>query len=88
MNNNTSENQVSGREEIERELLLTRTQVRWKLFRYSVRTLIAVILYVIFWKHQWVRWSLFAYVPLNLLGLAAILFTNTLIKKRTAKIGR
>ncbi len=61
-------------------------QRRKKLIRYVIRTLIAILLYVIFWDHKWVRWTLTGYIPLNLLGLLSIVAWNHILENRLQKI--
>jgi len=90
-----SENNL--REEFEKEVsqlqnegVLSPEYRRRKLIMYAIRTTIAIILYIVLWKYQWVRWSLWAYVPLNLLGLFMIVgsghFLNKKIEKTRQKI--
>ncbi len=73
-------NQIKGNE------IFSQGYKKKKLIRWFIRTFIATILYVIFWKYQWVQWSLWVYVPMNLMGLALILFLPKVLKKRQEKI--
>ncbi len=61
-----------------------------KIITYAIRTVIAIILYIIFWKHQWIRWSLFLFLPLNLFFLLSIFgwsyFLNRKIESTKNKI--
>lgn len=88
--NNLREEFEKEVEQLQNEGVLSPEYRRRKLIMYAVRTTIAIILYVVFWKHQWVRWSLWAYVPLNLLGLFAIVgsayFLNKKIERTREKI--
>jgi len=59
-----------------------------KLITYSIRTIIATILYLIFWKHQWVRWSLIFYAPINLISFLSIFGWNFLINRKIEKTKR
>ena len=59
-----------------------------KLITYTIRTVIVVILYFIFWEYQWVRRSLFFYVPVNLFSLFSIFGWNTLLNKKIERIKR
>lgn len=70
---------------IENNPILSAKFRRQKTIMWTIRTLIAIILYFIFWKHQWVRWTLIAYIPLNLLSLFSIYGTNAILKKKIAK---
>ncbi|MEM6697457.1 MAG: hypothetical protein AAF599_03610 [Bacteroidota bacterium] len=77
----------SFEEEIERiksETTLSPEFRKRKLIAWAIRTLIAIALYAIFWKHSWVRWTLILYIPLNLLGLLAIYGQNFLINRKIA----
>ncbi|MBK7681876.1 MAG: hypothetical protein IPJ26_05065 [Bacteroidetes bacterium] len=59
-----------------------------KLVLWAIRTTISVILYVIFWKHNWVKWSLLLTIPLSLFSLFTIIGSPYLLKikiERTKK---
>ena len=56
-----------------------------KAINWLIRTIIAIVLYVVFWDNEWVRWSLWIYVPLNLFGLVTLFIVPYLLKKRTRK---
>ena len=56
-----------------------------KLKLYVVRTIIAIILYSIFWKYEMVRWSLWFYIPLNLFGLALLFLSPYFLKRKIEK---
>ena len=43
---------------------------RW--IRLAIRETLTVVLYIIFWKHAWVRLSLYVVVPLVLLNLGML----------------
>ena len=43
---------------------------RW--IRLIIRETLTVALYIIFWKHAWVRWSLYVVAPLILLNLGIL----------------
>lgn len=61
---------------------------RKKLILWFIRTVLAVILFVWFWETSWVRWILWIYVPLNLLGLFAILGGGYFLKKKVEKVNQ
>lgn len=71
--------------EIEGAEIFDAAYKRKKLIIYGVRTFIAILLYGSFWEHEWVRWTLLLYVPLNLFGLAAILMPEFFLKKKIAR---
>ena len=80
-------------DELKRELemagateILSPEYRRKKLIIYAVRTILSIILYYFLWEYKWVRLSLWAYVPLNLLGLGMIVFGPYFLKKKMAKV--
>lgn len=56
---------------------------RRQLITFTIRTLIAVAIYVAFWEYKWLRWTLLFYVPLSILGLFAILGNGVFFNKDT-----
>ncbi|MEM6629578.1 MAG: hypothetical protein AAF694_07890 [Bacteroidota bacterium] len=73
-------------EEIEASPYLSASYKRNKLQKYVIRTILAFILFIVFWEYEWVRWSLWFYVPLNLLGLGSIYLMPYLVGKKLAKV--
>ncbi|HEX6849741.1 MAG TPA: hypothetical protein VF144_22290 [Chitinophagaceae bacterium] len=57
-----------------------------KLIIWTVRTNLSVILYIIFWKYEWVRWTLILYVPLTLFNLVMILGFNFILDRKISKL--
>lgn len=53
-----------------------------KLVLWAIRTTLSVILYVIFWKHNWVKWSLLLTIPLSLFSLFTIIGSPYLLKRK------
>ena len=53
-----------------------------KVMMWAIRTIIAVILYIVFWKYQWVRTTLIVTIPLSLLSLLSIFSWNYLLKRK------
>lgn len=74
--------------EIKSDNLFSTAYRKKKLVIWTVRTLLAVVLYVVFWKHEWVRWSLFLYVPLNAFGLLSIFGTSYFLNKKMERTSR
>ena len=72
--------------EVENNEILTEKFKRKKLIIWLIRTIVAIILYVIFWKYELVRWSLIIYIPLNLFSPFSIFFWRKLINKKLNKI--
>lgn len=46
--------------------------LRGRWIRLAIRETLTVALYIIFWKHEWVRWSLYVVAPLILLNLGML----------------
>jgi hypothetical protein len=59
---------------------------RKKLILRTIRTILTITLYVIFWKHEWLRWTLFLTIPLSLFNLFMITIYPLLLKKKIEKI--
>ncbi len=59
-----------------------------KLITYLIRTGVAIVLYFLFWKYQWVRWSLVVYVPLNLFSLFSIFGWSFFLKRKIERTKR
>ena len=53
-----------------------------KLILWAVRTSISVVLYIIFWKYDWVKWSLVVTVPFSIFSLFAIIGSPYLLKRK------
>lgn len=75
----------SALHDIQTENVLSQEYRRKKTIIWAIRTLVAIALYTVFWKHEWVRWSLMIYVPLNILGLLSIFGWNRLLNKKIGK---
>ena len=58
---------------------------RKKLIMYVIRTAIAIALFYWLWEHQWVKWLLWVYIPLNLIFLVAIFVMPYALKKKIQK---
>lgn len=59
---------------------------RKKMINWLIRTIIAIVLYILFWEYEWVRWSLWIYVPLNLFGLVMLFIVPSYLKKKHEKL--
>jgi len=53
-----------------------------KLIIWAVRTVLSAVLYVIFWKYEWVRWTLILYIPLSLFNLLMIIGFNFILDRK------
>jgi len=79
----------SLREEIEEfsnQQRLTSAYRKKKLIIWTVRTVLSAVLYVIFWKYEWVRWTLILYVPLSLFNIIMLLGFNFILDKKVNKL--
>lgn len=72
-------------EKIKRETVLSPEFKRKKTILWGIRTIFAVILCVIFWEHNWIRWIAIAYIPLNLFSLLAIYGGKAILNKKIAR---
>ncbi|MEP0386695.1 hypothetical protein [Dokdonia sp.] len=75
-------------ESIQSETVLSPQYRRRKTIIWAIRTLIAIALFIIFWKHTWVRWALIAYIPLNVFSLFSIYGSKALLDKKINKTRR
>ena len=53
-----------------------------KLIMWAIRTVVAIIMYYFLWDVQWVRWTLWLYVPLNLFLPISLLGGNYFLNKK------
>src|SRR5688572_9897444 len=61
---------------------------RKKWLFWAVRTILTVVLYIVFWEHTWVRWTLLVTVPLSLFSLFAVLGMPYLLKRKIERARR
>ena len=73
-------------DEVYNEFHLSRSYRRKKLVIWTVRTILTIVIYVIFWKYTWIRWTLILYIPLSLFNLFALLGWNLFLRKKTKKL--
>jgi len=57
-----------------------------KLIIWTVRTGLSVVLYIIFWKYEWVRWTLILYIPLSLFNLLMIVGFNFILDRKVKNL--
>jgi hypothetical protein len=72
--------------EIEKQEFLTPEFKKRKIILWILRTIIAIVLYIIFWNYNWVKWSLAIYIPLNLFSILSIFFWRNSVKNKLDKI--
>jgi len=89
------ENNETLRESFEKELDNVQNNVifnseyrKRKLIFWAIRTIILVILYLIFWEHNWVKKSLYFTAPLSALSLLMIILSPYLIKRKIKRTKR
>ncbi|MCR6639660.1 MAG: hypothetical protein NVV82_11935 [Sporocytophaga sp.] len=80
-------------ESIKRELeilsnspILMKEYRQKKLLLWLVRTLMTILIYVLFWEYNWVKWTLILTVPLNLFSLFTIVGSGYLLKRKIEKL--
>ncbi len=56
-----------------------------KLILWTIRTTISIALYVIFWKYEWVKWTLLLTIPLSFFSLFTIIGSPYLLKRKIEK---
>ena len=90
-----SKQESSLKDDFEKELkkfqsdtVLSPTYRKRKTITWMIRTIIAGILFVIFWKHTWVRLALVAYIPLNLFSLFSIYGSKAFMDRKINKTRR
>lgn len=59
-----------------------------KLILWAIRTSISVVLYIIFWKYNWVKWSLVVIVPVSIFSLFIIIGSPYLLKRKIERTKR
>jgi hypothetical protein len=69
-------------DDISKDIVLSPAYRRRKVMMWCIRTIIAVILYIIFWQYQWVRTTLIITIPLSLLSLLSIFSMSYLLKRK------
>ena len=75
-------------EQLSHQTVLNPAYRKKKLILWTVRTLITVVLYTLFWKHEWVRWTLVLTLPLSLFSLFMIVASPYLLRKKMERTGR
>ena len=72
-------------QQLSEDPLLSKKYRNRKLLFYAIRTLIAVVIFYIFWDYEHIFWLLLIYIPINLISLISILGWNVFLNKRIAK---
>ncbi len=72
-------------EKIKSETILSPQYKKRKALFWVIRTLIAIVLYILLWEYTWVRWTLVVYIPLSLVSLSSIFGWNFFLNQKIAK---
>ena len=72
-------------QQLEAQAILSPEYKRKKTLIWAVRTVLSIVLFVMFWEYQWVRWALIIYIPLNLISLFAIHGMSVILKRKIEK---
>lgn len=70
---------------VEAKTILSPEYKKKKLLVYCIRTIIAVVIFYFLWDHEWIKWALWLYIPLNLFSLLSIFGWNYLLNKKLDK---
>lgn len=65
---------------------LTKAYRKRKLIAWGLRTILTIVIYIICWEYEWIRWTLIAYIPLSLFNLLVLLGWNPLLKRKLRQI--
>jgi len=71
--------------EAQENTVLSAEYRRKKLIMYVIRTTIAVALFYFLWEHEWIKWVLYIYIPLNLIFLISIFVMPYFLKRKINK---
>jgi hypothetical protein len=52
---------------------------KMKTIAFLIRTVILTVLYLIFWKYGWVKWTLIVFAPLTLINFFNVIFIPLLV---------
>ena len=83
---NYRQNLLKEIDDLSQQQRLSSVYKKKKLVIWTVRTGLSVVLYIIFWKYEWVRWTLILYIPLAFFNLVMILGFNYILDKKVMKI--
>ncbi len=59
---------------------------RKRLIAYVIRTILTIVIYVVFWETEWVAWTLVVVVPMNLFSLIMIFAGPIMLRQKAEKI--
>jgi len=80
--NNLKESFEAEIEKYKDDTILSPEYRRKKMILWLIRTIIAVILFIVFWEYKWVRWGAILYIPLNLFSLFSIYGFNKILNRK------
>ncbi len=75
-------------ESISTDTVLDPSYRKKKLILWTIRATLTIALYVIFWKHEWLRWTLFLTIPASLFSVFTIIVSPYLLKRKIEKTKR
>lgn len=90
MGNKESLSQSFERElkEAETSTILDPAYRKKKIFLWLIRTTLSVIIYIVYWKHDLVKWSLILVIPLSLFSLFSIIGSPYLLKRKIERTNK
>ena len=53
-----------------------------KLIAWCIRAALSIVIYLLFWKFSWIRWTLWVTIPLSAFSLLSIVLFPKLLQKR------
>ncbi len=62
--------------------ILAPAYLRRKILFWILRTGIAALVYLIFWKFSWVRWTLVITVPISILNITSVFTWKYLLREK------
>ena len=82
---NDNENLHTESADLTYEALIFQKALRKRWIKSIIRWILTIILYIVFWDKEWVRWSLWIILPLALINLSFMLVTPRLFKGKQNK---
>ena len=67
------------------EAVLFQKALRKKWIKSIIRWILTIILYIVFWDKEWVRWSLWIVLPMALINLGYMLLMPHFFQQKKAQ---
>ena len=64
------------------ELLVFQKALRKRWIKCIIRWILTLILYIVFWDKEWVRWTLWVILPMALINLGYLLMAPRLFQNK------